>query len=81
MPGESIEVQDPVKGDTEFEKAFEDVCDRDAKRGARWRAQREEGILELFKVISGSNFTVDAYDWSDRGVKSGMRGNPWYPLK
>jgi len=75
-PGESIKVQDVVNGDSDFEAAFEEVCARAAERGDRWRTQRFEGRLQLFKVISGSKFTVDAYDWNDR-QRVDVAGNFW----
>lgn len=66
MPGKSIEVQEPIEGDTEFEAAFQNLCARAGEGGNLWRAQRSAGTLELFKVISGSRFTVEAYDWNER---------------
>jgi len=76
MPGESVEVQDVVKGDTDFETAFSESCDRAGDRGNNWRIRRQNGKLELFKVILGSKFKVEGYDWDDR-ARVDVSENVW----
>ena len=76
MPGESIEVQDVVNGDTDFEIAFSESCARAGDRGDDLRTRRRNGTLELFKVISGSRFKVDGYDWNDR-MRVDVGGSVW----
>ena len=76
MPGESVEVQDVVKGDTDFETAFSESCDRAGDRGNNWRIRRQNSKLELFKVILGSKFKVEGYDWDDR-ARVDVSENVW----
>lgn len=76
MPGESIKVQDVVNGDPNFETAFSESCARAGDRGDDLRTRRHNGTLELFKVISGSKFKVDGYDWNDR-VRVNVGGSVW----
>jgi len=76
MPGESIEVQDVVNGDTDFEIAFSECCARAGDRGDDLRTRRHNGTLELFKVISGSKFKVDGYDWNNR-MRVDVGGSVW----
>lgn len=76
MPGESVEVQDVVKGDTDFETAFSESCDRAGDRGNNWRIRRQNGKLELFKVVLGSKFKVEGYDWDDR-ARVDVSQNVW----
>ncbi len=76
MPGESVEVQDVVKGDADFETAFSESCDRAGGDGNNWKIRRQNGNLELFKVILGSKFKVEGYDWGDR-VRLHVGRNVW----
>jgi hypothetical protein len=80
MPGESVEVQDVLKGDTEVEAAFSESCNRAGDEGNIWKTRRQNGVLELFKVISGSKFKINGYDWSDR-VRLDISGNVWLERK
>lgn len=76
MPGESVEVQDVVKGDADFETAFSESCNRAGNEGNNWKIRRQNGNLELFKVILSSKFKVDGYDWGDR-ARLDVGGNVW----
>jgi len=76
MPGESVEVQDVVLGDTDVEAAFLESCARAGDRGNNLKLLRDNGTLELFKVVAGSKFKVEGYDWNDR-VRVDVSGNVW----
>ena len=76
MPGESVEVQDVVKGDADFETAFSESCNRAGGDGNNWKIRRQNGNLELFKVILGSKFKVDGYDWGNR-ARLDVSRNVW----
>jgi len=67
MPGEAIDVQDVVNGDTDSEMAFDERCANKAgAMGDRWRSQRRTGALQLFKIVSSSKFiALDGYDFND----------------
>lgn len=75
-PSGSVEVRDVLNEDSEFERAFSEACDRAGDRSEDLRARRQEGTLELFKVISGCKFKVDGYDWNDR-KRVDVGGNVW----
>lgn len=66
MPGESIDVQDVVPGDTYFENAFIQSCENAGELGKNWKLLRDKGTLELFKVIFVSKFKVEGYNWEDK---------------
>jgi hypothetical protein len=66
MPGESIEVQDVVSEDIDFENAFIQSCEFAGEWGNNWKLLRDKGILELFKVIFGSKFKVEGYNWENQ---------------
>jgi len=72
MPGEAIDVQDIVNGDTDSEMAFDERCAKVGAMGDRWRSQRHTGALQLFKVISGSKFILDGYDFDDHMRVQGL---------
>lgn len=76
MPGESMEVRDVVNGDTDFERAFSEACARAGDRSDDLRARRQNGTLEVFKVVSGSRFKVDGYDWDNRR-REDVGGSVW----
>ena len=66
MPGEAIDVQDVVNGDTDSEMAFDERCAKAGAIGNRWRSQRRTGALQLFKVISGTESRFVGYDFDDQ---------------
>jgi len=74
--GESVEVRDVVNGDTDFEKAFLEACARAGDRSDDLRTRRQNGTLEVFKVVSGSRFKVDGYDWDNRR-REDIGGSVW----
>jgi hypothetical protein len=69
-------VRDIVNGEVDFESAFSESCDRAGDAGKNWKIRRQNGNLELFKVILGSKFKVDGYDWGDR-ARLDVGGNTW----
>jgi hypothetical protein len=75
-PRESVEVQDILPEDPEVDNAFLESCARAGERGNNWKTLRQNGTLELFKVIAGSKFKIDGYDWNDR-VRVDVGGNFW----
>jgi len=76
MPGKSIEIRDVVNGDTDFERAFSEACARAGDRSDDLRTRRQNGTLEVFKVVSGSGFRVDGYDWDNRR-REDVGGGVW----
>jgi len=65
-----------VNGDSDFETAFSESCARAGDRGDDLRTRRHNGTLELFKIVSGSKFKVEGYDWNDR-KRVDVGGNVW----